>query len=276
MARINNDLDLSQHGADCIKIFEEDRLEPILKAYDDGTGTPTIGWGCTTGVTMGMKITKAQAEAMFRAELAEFIEAVRSRIIVRLTQDQFDALVSFFYNEGSGAGASLVRAINSGKLDRIPACFMLYNKARKGKGEPLEVWPGLIKRRNQEIALWSGVFTDPRIATSPAPLARDLVTAEEPGRSPTKIAAQSPTVWSLVFAFFVAVLDGLKHAIHTIGELIGSMPNAVSDAQSTVSSFTSVMQMLDINSGKISVWVTAALLMLACVRNIDLHRIMGD
>jgi GH24 family phage-related lysozyme (muramidase) len=53
----NAHMTLSMGGENMIKEAEAPKGKPYLKAYDDGTGTPTIGYGSTKGVTMGMKIT---------------------------------------------------------------------------------------------------------------------------------------------------------------------------------------------------------------------------
>lgn len=50
MASPNAHMALSPEGESYIKLAEEEGGKPKLKAYNDGTGTWTIGWGCTKGV----------------------------------------------------------------------------------------------------------------------------------------------------------------------------------------------------------------------------------
>ncbi len=197
MAGPNDHMTLSGYGECCLKLWEEDSLEPKLEAYDDGTGTWTIGWGNTKGVYRGMRITRDQAEEMFQREIQPFVQAVRRRIKVPLKQGQFDAMTSFFYNLGEGAGDGLVAAINRGDFDAVPGIMALYNKARKGRNGPLVTWPGLVKRRAREIALWSGTYHDARIPASVEP----EVAAPQP-------KAVEPPPRAIAAAFTIPAADG--------------------------------------------------------------------
>lgn len=71
---------ISDRGIDFIKGFEELRL----KAYDDGVGVWTIGWGHTKGVKKGDVITIEQAEQFFRDDLAEFESFVNKHVSLSL------------------------------------------------------------------------------------------------------------------------------------------------------------------------------------------------
>jgi hypothetical protein len=51
------DMTLSPEGEQFIKGEEEEGGLPRLKTYDDGTGTPTIAWGCTEGVLRNVAFT---------------------------------------------------------------------------------------------------------------------------------------------------------------------------------------------------------------------------
>jgi len=79
-----------------------------LTAYLDMVGVPTIGWGCTKGVTHDdvtnkRTITQDEAQAMLDSELAEFINGIPHYVTVPLNENQFAALVSFTYNLGLGS-----------------------------------------------------------------------------------------------------------------------------------------------------------------------------
>jgi len=133
---------ISQAGINAIKDYEGVRL----KAYDDGVGVWTIGVGHTKGVQRGDEITMAQADEFLRADLAEAEKAVNTRVIVPLTQGQFDALVSFVFNLGAGAfmASTLLKKLNAGDYDGAADEFLRWNKAG---GRAL---PGLVKRRISE------------------------------------------------------------------------------------------------------------------------------
>ena len=72
-----------------------------LKAYLCSGGVWTIGYGHTAGVKSGMVITKAQAEEFLLSDIAVFEKAVNDQNL-DLTQNMFDALVSFTFNVGVG------------------------------------------------------------------------------------------------------------------------------------------------------------------------------
>lgn len=127
-----------------------------LTAYRCPAGVPTIGWGTTLGVTMGMTITKAQAEELFDKDLVKFEKAVERNVKVALNENQFSALVSFTYNLGEGnlKSSTLLRKINAGDFQGAAAEFAKWNKA-SGK-----VLPGLTKRRADERALFLAPVAD--------------------------------------------------------------------------------------------------------------------
>lgn len=87
----------SQNGINLIKGFESCKLY----AYRDSVGIPTIGYGHTKGVKMGMSITQSQAESFLKDDLKPCEQAL-NRIGVNFTQNQFDALVSWIFNLGEG------------------------------------------------------------------------------------------------------------------------------------------------------------------------------
>ncbi len=91
---------ISKKGIDLIKQFEGCEL----RSYLCPAGVWTIGYGSTHGVTRGMVITPCEAEQLLIDDLSapsSVVNGVRNK--VELTQGQFDALVSFVYNLGSGA-----------------------------------------------------------------------------------------------------------------------------------------------------------------------------
>lgn len=141
---------ISQAGKDLIISFEGIRLE----AYKCPAGVWTIGVGSTVpAVHAGEVITKQQALARFDKDLTKFENAVDRLVKVPLTQNQFDALVSFTFNVGEGALAksTLLKKLNAGDYDAVPTELMRWTK---GGGKEL---PGLVRRRRAEAAMWRGV-----------------------------------------------------------------------------------------------------------------------
>lgn len=124
-----------------------------LKTYICPAGVPTIGYGHTgKDVKLGQIITQAQADSLFLRDIEPF-EAWVAREFPDATQGQFDALVSFAYNCGTGnlAKSTLYRKAKADMADKtIPAEF---GKWVKGGGKTL---PGLVKRRAWEAKIYQG------------------------------------------------------------------------------------------------------------------------
>lgn len=87
----------SQNGIDLIKKYEGCKLT----AYKCPAGVPTIGYGHTQGVKMGMTITQAQADAFLKADIKP-LESILNKMGINYTQGQFDALISWLFNFGIG------------------------------------------------------------------------------------------------------------------------------------------------------------------------------
>lgn len=109
---------------------------------------PTIGWGCTEGVEMGMVWTREQAEAALRREISKH-EAIVSRVVtVDLNQNEYDALVSFNYNVGKLPSSTLLKKLNKGDRAGAAKEFLVWDKFG-GKSSP-----GLASRRASEMGLF--------------------------------------------------------------------------------------------------------------------------
>ena len=123
-----------------------------LKAYKCPAGVLTIGYGHTKAVTAGMVITESKAEKLLREDLKWVEEAINSKVVVNLTQNQYDALASFIYNVGAGAFAksTLLRKLNAEDYGGASAEFKRWNK---GGGKVLK---GLVRRRKAEQELFDG------------------------------------------------------------------------------------------------------------------------
>lgn len=134
----------SQRGINLIKQFEGLRLT----AYMCPAGLYTIGYGHTSGVKRGMKITEEEASAYLTADLRNSEKAVeRYDNVYHWSQNEFDALVSFTFNCGATNLRSLLRNGRRNRL-QIAATLPLYRKAG-GK-----VLKGLERRRAAEKALF--------------------------------------------------------------------------------------------------------------------------
>lgn len=165
----------SNNGLNLIKKWEGCYLE----SYTCPAGVWTIGYG-TTQYPRGGKVQRDQvispqaAENYLRFEVDEKAVAVAKLITVPLNQNQFDALVSFAYNVGSGAleSSTLRKKLNAGDYLGAAEEFMVWNKLTKPSGEKVEC-EGLTNRRRIERALFlSACGAEPNFAADvPKPAA---------------------------------------------------------------------------------------------------------
>jgi len=139
---------ISAEGLELIKKFEGCEL----KAYKCPAGVWTTGYGHIKGVEEGMEITKEQAEEMLKEEIVEYENYVNTAVSVPLSQNHFDALVSWVYNLGNGnlTSSTMLKVLNAGDYEGVPAQIKRWNKAG-GK-----VLDGLVRRREAEALLFEG------------------------------------------------------------------------------------------------------------------------
>lgn len=142
---------ISNNGVSLIKEFEGCRLT----AYRCSAGTWTIGYGHTgtvdgKAVASGMTITAAKATELLKADLSKFEAAVNTYVAAPITQNMFDALVSFAFNCGTGAlkGSTLLKKLNAKDYNGAAAEFPKWNKAGG------VVLNGLVRRRERERQLF--------------------------------------------------------------------------------------------------------------------------
>jgi len=143
----------SDNGIALIKEFEGLSLKP----YRDCIGLWTIGIGTLIGDgkylpdNWNRTFTIEECYALLRKELIHIERGIAKYISVSLTQNEFDALVSFVYNLGLGTlqRSTVRQKLNRG--DKIGAIksWLKYNKAG-GK-----VFKGLDRRRKAEVNLFT-------------------------------------------------------------------------------------------------------------------------
>jgi GH24 family phage-related lysozyme (muramidase) len=97
-------------------------------------------------------ITKEFAIELLHKDVAGFESALYSLIKVPLSQNQFDALVSFIFNIGMVAFAksTMLRLLNEGQYDEAADQFLRWIWA----SNPRRVVSGLLKRRRREQSLF--------------------------------------------------------------------------------------------------------------------------
>jgi len=144
---------LNENGYKLICDFEGLKLKPYLCSAK----IPTIGFGNTyypdgKRVTLlDEPITKEYAFDIFKVIADKFAKRVDEMVTSELNQNQFNALVSFAYNVGTGAfsTSTLLKKVNNNPNDiTIKNEFLKWVKANK------KVIQGLVNRREKESRVY--------------------------------------------------------------------------------------------------------------------------
>jgi lysozyme len=135
----------SKRGIALTESFEGCRLI----AYQDSKGVWTIGYGHTGGIVVpGLTCTQAQAELWLSLDIAWAEKEVNRVVKTPLTQNEFDSLVDFVFNCGSGnfEHSTMLKLLNHNDHVLAAAEFQKWDKCG---GVEL---PGLLRRRRAEAA----------------------------------------------------------------------------------------------------------------------------
>ena len=121
--------------------------------YLDPVAIPTVCTGHTRTVSradVGRSYAPEVCERLLREDTAHAVAGVVRSIAVPISQDQFDALVSFTFNIGNAAlhSSSLRRKLNDGDCKGASAEFDRWIYAKRVK------LPGLVTRRKDERSLF--------------------------------------------------------------------------------------------------------------------------
>lgn len=154
---------VSEKGINLIKKYEGCKLF----AYKCPSGILTIGYGHTgSDVYTGKKITQEEADRLLSTDLKIHGNNVNKLVIVPLTQNQFDALVSLEYNIGYGnfSKSTILKLINQKKYKETANKFLFENPNAKTLEEKYKgsfvfdnnkkVLQGLVNRRKEEQKLF--------------------------------------------------------------------------------------------------------------------------
>lgn len=130
----------------------------LYEPYFDPVGFPTIGYGHLlsrepwSSLDRWPAIAETEADALLEGDMARAAWAVLRLINVPLAEGQFAALIDFTFNVGAGnlQLSTLRRVVNREDYQAAPNQFRRWVFARGVK------LPGLVRRRDEEIALWCG------------------------------------------------------------------------------------------------------------------------
>lgn len=164
---INDHLSVSKPALELLKGIEVLRLHP----YDDQTGRKCDTWckGATAGY--GHLISKsewakfkdgisiAQANEIFAEDVKPTEQAIKSKVISPLSQQQYDALVLLVFNIGVGefSRSSALKLINDKTaVTNYQTLELAWKAFRKAQGK---INNGLVNRRASEWKLWKyGIY----------------------------------------------------------------------------------------------------------------------
>lgn len=177
------------------------------QVYRDSAGLPTVGVGhlltqdelssgrivLADGRVLDFRdgLTKGEVADLLRDDLPRFEEAVERLVVVPLEQYQFDALVSFAFNVGTGAfkRSTLLRLLNDGDYAAVPGQLTRWNKAGG------RVIKGLVNRRKTEGEVWRGNYAAlPDAVEMIVDSNGDAMTIEEDPNARREVVAVAPVV----------------------------------------------------------------------------------
>lgn len=140
---------LALSAAGAVAIVQHEGLKKT--AYVDPVGVVTVCAGHTATAKLGQTLTKQQCAELLKQDVIHAERAVKRLVKVPLTQNQFDALVSFVFNVGEGnfAKSTLLRRINAND------CWGAAQEFNRWVYAGGRVLPGLVQRRASEGRTWA-------------------------------------------------------------------------------------------------------------------------
>jgi len=156
-----------QKGINLLKSIEELATTP----YDDQTGKNINAW--VEGATIGYGhlvakpdwskykngLTEAEAHLLFRADISPFVNTIKNKVKVSVTQNEFDAMVILAFNIGQAGffNSSVLKMVND-PLATTPYTT-LENAWKAWDKSQGKISRGLINRRQAEWNIYNkGVY----------------------------------------------------------------------------------------------------------------------
>lgn len=178
-------LTASRAAFDLITSFEGFRARAALAP----SGKWTLGFGHSATAREGLSVTRLEAEDLLRWDLLPVEDMIRQRALMPLSQNQFDALVSFGFNIGldNFADSAVLAAINQGKP--VDAALAMQDWCHAQVNGRSIVIDALVRRRAAEIALF--LDTHGARPAAPTPVIRPL-TAQGLARPKIPVSMPAP------------------------------------------------------------------------------------
>lgn len=147
-------MNISEKGLRAICFFEgSNKRGDLHYAYLCPAGKLTCGYGTTAGVTKDTIWTEDQAKSALAHDLCSAEADVKAMCKVTLTQNEFDALVSWCQNLGRRSQATLWKRLNEGNKKAAADEILKWNQVN-GKFND-----GIHRRRSAEREMFlNGVY----------------------------------------------------------------------------------------------------------------------
>lgn len=167
----NEHLDIDQAGLNFIAKWEG----CILHVYRDCCNLKTVGVGHLITKAEdahypdNMPITHEFAMQLLQHDVKQCVDALRKHIKVELNQNQFNALICFAFNCGTGVlmKSGVATAVNSGNFAGVQDALLQWAKCKING--VVQVNKGLYNRRLSEAQL----FNRPVAHPDPGPLSQE-------------------------------------------------------------------------------------------------------
>jgi lysozyme len=177
---------LSREEGCVLRVYDDARPDYILQPGDKAIGTLTAGRGHTGFICVGDPVSQARADEWTWQDLRTASDRLSRRIgeiVFELTENQFVALLSFADNCGTGNPLkpewNIWRVLKARQFAQVPLELAKFVNGEIG-GKTVKI-SGLVKRRNDEIELWSKDEPGSIAAVLPSSVTRSIVTPPTPG-----------------------------------------------------------------------------------------------
>jgi lysozyme len=141
-------------ASNSIRAFIKNAEGLRLQVYNDGANNLTIGYGHKLPANSPIKqIAQQEADNYFASDIVIAENRLRACLKISVTQNEFDACISFIFNVGAAAfeNSSILLYINKGL--KIEAASWFCRWCHEGKTAVL----GLLERRLKETCIYLGL-----------------------------------------------------------------------------------------------------------------------
>jgi lysozyme len=188
---------VSAEGLALVKRHEGFRAQALELA----DGRVAVGYSHVQAEAPAAPLSERDADKLLREDMAEVAAVIAARVLVPLSQRQFDALASFVFSIGADAfvKSDVLRRLNAGEPIAAACAMDAWRKSRVN-GEP-QVLDALVRRRAAERALFleldapapaSSPYVRPEIDHAASILGAAKVAAMPGAQGATRVAAPAP------------------------------------------------------------------------------------